>query len=294
VILNASYNAVQAAAAAYMEANSQLTTTPVSTGLCYSPEAYDGASHSNIAQRSPALTSSYSITLYMDSSSLLSRRWVINWGTAAFGLWQTTHYGALRTFDVPLSNTPVNVTFVAYPPGGPSMLDRARTVWHFQRPGMSQSPTVTITRADGVQLPATVYMADASDGLMPAVGINITNKTAIVAGFRYQVRVVAGSDVFEWYPYFVERTAEQWSGQDPVLFKEQPKNPTQSLFDDKKPTPNDGSRAEKTAVIAAGAAIGGLVVLALIMGIVLLVKKKNSHESDDKEKNTTRSPIVNA
>jgi hypothetical protein len=283
VSLDESYNAVQAAAAAYMQANGELNHRPSSDGKCYSEEAHDGASHSNLAAGA-GITSSFSITMYMDDSntpSLGHRRWVINWGTAAFGLWQTADYGALRTFSVPMYNTPVNVSFVAYPPGGPSVLSDAKSYWHFQRPGMNQLPTVTITRADGVQLPVTVTLNTEGYGSMPAAVIEISDKKNIVKGFQYQVKLVLGNDIFEWYPYFVDVSSNQWSGQDPVLFKEQ-------IL-----TPPEQSSAGKSTAIAVGATIGAIAVVAVIVVTVLLVRKRISLGSNEKTISQTGIPILN-
>jgi hypothetical protein len=321
VSIDSSYDEIQADAAAYMQANNELTHSPSSSGQCYTANAYNGASHSNIAWSSAALTSANSITMYMDDSgvdSLGHRRWILNYGTTAFGLWQTRNYGALRVFGVPGSSARMlslksvgsvgplgeppelnetggdvgrrlmdeSVAFVAYPPGGPSLLSQAKVVWSFQKSQINSIESVEIERSDGLNIEATGTILGGGYHGFAMAKIVLSSVSQIVSGYRYRVRVRADGETFEWYPYFVSYSSSSgWTGTSPIEFSDD-----DSGGDDS----GGGDSGGGVSVVAIVVPITIIVIVGVGIAIVaVLWRMKMKMKESENAKNPMAIPVLN-
>lgn len=167
VILVDSYNRKAQAAALLMSVNDQLSHAPPTTWTCYSQDAYDGASASNIGLGYTGADGIDSFMRDIGSSNYYvgHRRWLLfpqtRWmGTgnapgkdgysAAYTLFvvDSEHYFAPR----PTLRDP----FIAWPPPGYTPYQVVFPRWSFSHPGADfTSATVSMT-VDGVPAPVTL------------------------------------------------------------------------------------------------------------------------------------------
>jgi hypothetical protein len=122
-------------------------------------------------------------------------------------------------------------SFVAYPPGGPSLFDvltvqvsldsYVAVSWSFQAASIGTVKSVEITRADGAAIAATATKLDNGYGSGSAVAIVISDHTtALKSHVQYRVRLSVDNEVYEWYPYFVTYSASAgWDTTPPLCFE---------------------------------------------------------------------------
>jgi hypothetical protein len=227
VSIDDSANGAQAAAIASTQMNDDSPPSSSRNRPHWKQSAFD----SHVTCSAGAITSSGSIDLYMDDTatpSLNRRRSLLNCGATAFALWQTRRCVALRVNGVPTEvestghKLPPSVPFVAYPPGGLSLLDRARVDWSFEKPPITVIDALEIKRSDGLVVRATPVLTGANG--RSTVRIVLSNPGEdIVAGHGYRVRLTADGEQFEWFPYFVTHSAAgKWGGASPPLFADSP------------------------------------------------------------------------
>lgn len=219
-------NARTARASLVIAATSKLSHTPESTVACFTPDAYDGSSTSNLAYRSGANSPSESfIDLWLSDIGVVSlghRRWLIDpfLRYISFGRCDRTGTGSITGSAIKViygEQRDISATttdFVAYPfhdypsrllPTG--SLQSLTVVANRTNKGASgsvsyASATVSVTDAAGATMPTSEVTSDNA-------GYGISNNlrwktTGLKAGVQYVVEVrnvmVAGvSRTYSWW-----------------------------------------------------------------------------------------------
>jgi hypothetical protein len=279
------YTSAQAQCAASLQQLGYLTHQIDPGDPCYTKAGSDAAKFSNLFQRGVLATSSGAIEMFMDdygTPTVGHRLAMINSEVTAYGLGQNHNFVALRVFDVPGSPgwshslarrlRAASDSFVAYPPGGPSMIDRmvdwynGPVDWSFQRWYIDEEDVgaVEITRADGLAIPATaehIWDTQMPGSRMSMVRIQLSCPNAhIAAGYQYRVRLTIAGEVYEWYPYFLSYSSETgWENTTTMWFPGHEANQPKGNDQDKDKGLSGGAVAAIVIVVllvVAGAAVG--------------------------------------
>lgn len=144
-----SLRSTQQACAVVQKAQSGLDHTPPNTAPCWTQEAYNGASSSNLAQSGGGLARS--VDLYVGDrgvASLGHRRWVLNPSMVETTFGYKPPYSCMYSFSRG-QNTPQNVQ--AYPPPGYVPVQAAPGTWSFRMDSISfvAGTTVVEMNVDG-------------------------------------------------------------------------------------------------------------------------------------------------
>ncbi len=127
---NVSLRPAQQACAIVQKAQGALNHTPPNTAPCWTQEAYNGASSSNLAQSGGGLA--ISVDLYIaerNVASLGHRRWVLNPSMVQTSFGYKPPYSCMYSFSRG-QNTPQDVQ--AYPPPGYVPVQAAQGIWSFR------------------------------------------------------------------------------------------------------------------------------------------------------------------
>ncbi len=168
VTMSASYNGKALAAALNMQANGRLDHYPAATSLCYSADAYAGASSSNLAG---GVTGAKAIDGYLVEPGAGNevaghRRWVLNPAATTFGTGSTTNFNALWVVGVN-GTRPSGVDLVAWP--SPGYVPKAIVPTLFSAssnryPDADWSKATVTVKVGATSLPVTVYPTDTGYG----------------------------------------------------------------------------------------------------------------------------------
>ena len=213
ITLNRSISNDLQACALMMDANNSLSHQPPETWSCFSSNGAYMASQSNIAGSSAI----DAIGMYMidpgNQTTIGHRRWLLSLGLESVGIGSTDNYSCMAVLHL---NRPRG--WVAFPSPGPfpvqAMVDRwGRSVdqvgWTFQYDGFNLSdPQVSITaysanESEGEALAVNVVTLRPNFGSSQALNM-IPQGWQSEIGKRYEVKIVAGDESFEYAVDFVD------------------------------------------------------------------------------------------
>jgi hypothetical protein len=190
-------NQIAQACALLMDANDDLSHDPPEDWVCWTQDAYDGASTSNISS-GPGVSSADAYLVDTGNEDTLGhRRWILSNSLGPIGLGSTGPMGASCMQNL-TGTGKVGKAWQAYPPPGVFPLQAVapnrfgdtldETGWSIQSDSIDlKSAVVTIT-SDGADLPVDVMQLPGGYGSRYAIRI-APNGWSMAAGKTYSVSV---------------------------------------------------------------------------------------------------------